>query len=72
MDRLVRMTPEQLASPELATWREQETKHVSIIISMTIMIMMITIIIVINTITTFSRGILDIVMISNSNSSKSR
>ena len=30
VDRLVRMTPEQLASPELATWREQETKHVSI------------------------------------------
>ena len=29
VDRLVRMTPEQLASPELATWREQETKHVS-------------------------------------------
>ncbi|KAL9962677.1 hypothetical protein ACROYT_G031800 [Oculina patagonica] len=27
VDRLVRMTPEQLASPELATWREQETKH---------------------------------------------
>jgi len=30
VDRLVRMTPEQLASPELATWREQETKHVCI------------------------------------------
>jgi len=30
VDRLVRMTPEQLASPELATWREQETKHVGI------------------------------------------
>ena len=30
VDRLVRMTPEQLASPELATWREQETKHVRI------------------------------------------
>lgn len=27
VERLVRMTPEQLASPELATWREQETKH---------------------------------------------
>lgn len=27
VDRLVRMTPEQLASPELATWREQEAKH---------------------------------------------
>ena len=50
MDRLVRMTPEQLASPELATWREQETKHVSITISVTLMIMMITIFIVLNTI----------------------
>ncbi|PFX20841.1 death-inducer obliterator 1-like [Stylophora pistillata] len=30
LDRLVRMTPEQLASPELATWREQETKHNSV------------------------------------------
>ena len=30
VDRLVRMTPEQLASPELATWREQEAKHVCI------------------------------------------
>ena len=33
VDRLVRMTPEQLASPELATWREQETKHVSFLFS---------------------------------------
>lgn len=33
VDRLVRMTPEQLASPELATWREQETKHVSFLLS---------------------------------------
>ena len=57
MDRLVRMTPEQLASPELATWREQETKHVSITISVTLMIMMITIFIVLNTINnTFFAG----------------
>ena len=27
-DRLVRMTPEQLASHELAKWREREVKHV--------------------------------------------
>ncbi|KAK8783701.1 hypothetical protein V5799_009932 [Amblyomma americanum] len=27
-DRLVRMTPEELASKELARWREQENKHV--------------------------------------------
>lgn len=37
VDRLVRMTPEQLASPELATWREQETKHVSFLLSAVIL-----------------------------------
>ena len=67
MDRLVRMTPEQLASPELATWREQETKHVSIAISVTLMIMMITIFIVLNCINnTFCGRIQDSVMIITS------
>lgn len=67
MDRLVRMTPEQLASPELATWREQETKHVSITISVTLMIMMITIFIVLNSINnTFCERIQDSVMIITS------
>ena len=28
-DKFVRMTPEQLASAELAKWREREAKHVS-------------------------------------------
>ena len=28
--KLVSMTPEQLATPELAQWREQESRHVSV------------------------------------------
>jgi hypothetical protein len=37
-DRLIKMTPEELASRELAKWREFETKHVSYIISISLCI----------------------------------
>ena len=32
-NKLVSMSPEQLATPELAAWRQNETKHVSCFVS---------------------------------------